>query len=158
MLVGSMILYVLDLLWKVDISRDEGDKLLRNHSELPNLGVILALFLQFAEDSREMCKLNEDGWKYLVVKKADEFGINIKGVKGTRAIVEAIRNGNERADEPPEVPDDLQGRVKAVLGELSHWMACYKREDFSGLITLESLNQGTRRSWSSYDFYMEVRY
>ena len=158
MLVGSMILYVLDLLSQVDNVRDQNDKLLRNHSELPNVGLVLALFLQFAEDSREMCRLNEDGWKRLIVKKADEFGIDIKGVKGIGSIVEAIRNGTEKIHKPVEIAGDLQGRVEAELEGLSHWLDCYKRENFSGVMTLESLNQGTRRSWSSYDFNMEVSY
>lgn len=158
MLMGSMILYELDLLSQMDTVRDQNNKLLRNHSELSDLGLILALFLQFAEDSREMCRLNEDGWKRLIVKKADEFGIDIKGVKGIGSIVEAIRNGTEKVDEPVDIAGDLQGRVEAELGGLSHWMDCYKRENFSGVLTLESLNQGTRRSWSNYDFNLEVRY
>ena len=153
MLIGSMVLYVLDFLWKVDIRRPEDDKLLRNHSELPNLGLILALFLRFAEDHGEMCRLNEDGWKYHVVEKADNYGIDIKGAKGIGAIVEAIRNESERANEPR----DDESRLKSFFNGLSHWMACYKRDVLSGLITLESLNEGTRRCWLSYDFYVEVR-
>ena len=59
--------------------------------DFPNLVLTLSFYLQFAEDNKESCRLNEDGWKYLVVEKADKHGIEIHGEPGKGTIVEAIR-------------------------------------------------------------------
>ena len=161
MLVGSMLLYVLDLFEKLDLIRGKGaDKLLGNDStELPSLGLVIGLFLKFAEHNEDMCRLNEDGWKFNVVEKAISYGIDFRDIKGAENVVEAIETGRTTADKPKEIawPANQEERLRSITDELTHWTTCYKREELWGLVTMETLGKGTKRSWSSSSFYMEVR-
>lgn len=156
-----MLLYVLDLFEKLDLIRGKGaDKLLRNDSaELPSLGLVIGLFINFAEYNKEICKLNEDGWKFVVVEKAISYGLDVHNIKGTENIIEAMETGRRTADKPKEIAwrENREESLRSLSDDLTHCMACYKREELWGLITMETLNRGTRRSWSSYSFYMEVR-
>ena len=62
MLIGAMLLHTLDLIERTDISQDKDDKIFRNGSVvLPNLGLVLLLYISFAEDFKETCRHNEDG-------------------------------------------------------------------------------------------------
>ena len=64
MLVGPMLLYVLDLFEKLDLIQEKGAvKLLRrNSAELLSLGLVIGLFVRFAEHNKDTYKLNEGGW------------------------------------------------------------------------------------------------
>ena len=153
MLIGSMLLYVLALFERVDQERDKDDVLLQNNGpHIPSPGLMLSIFLRFAEDHQHTCKLNEDGWKYSVVEKADKHGINFFGVTGIEKIVKKIRRTIERDE--------------SVIGEWierdwmkswDHYDNCYKCVDMSGVMTVAKLQQGTRRSWACHEFVIEVR-
>ncbi len=152
MLIGSMLLHMLDLLEKLDLDRDESHKLLRSNStEIPNLSIILSHYLQAIEDFKGTCRLNEDGWKHLLLDKADKHGIEIRGLSETERLVNALRNETERDDTNPY--EESGNRSK---DSLIHWSNCYKREELWGTLTVEKLTQGTRRSWLKYDFFKEV--
>ena len=158
MLIGTMLLHVLELFEKVDAQlRDDDHKLLRNDSEeLPNLGMVLALFLVFVEDQKETCRLNEDGWKYLIVKKADQVGIEIRGENLGTKIRDQKRAGDivERVRNSPEY--DAQPEDMDIVEAMTHMTGCYKREEMWGILTVEMFNRGTERSWTKSDYFMEV--
>ena len=155
-----MLLYVLDLFEKLDLIRGKGaDKLLRKDSaELPSLEMVVGLFLNFAEHNKDMCMLNEDGWKFNVVEKAIGYGLDVHNIKGTKDILEDIETGRRTADKPIEIAwrEKREESFRNISDDLTHCMACYQREELWGLMTMERLDRGTKRSWSSYCFYMEV--
>ena len=159
MLIGSMLLKTFWVLERVDLLQDNEHKFFREESSmLPNLGLVLSLFLRFAEDFKESCRLNEDGWKYIVVEKADEHGVDISSFSGMAPIVERIREEHAAAGKPAETEIETcpTRRLRGVFDDLTHWAECYQLNQTSGVITLESLNRGTRRSWSSHEFFLEV--
>lgn len=140
MLIGSMLLHMLDLLDRRDDWR------------LPNLPLFLSLFLQFAEEFKDTCELNEDGWKYLVINKADRYLIKIEGLPGTNALIDRLRD--EMKDQESEPRVEISPNARGPL----HWEECYQNQELSGarVLTLEELNQGTRRCWERYHFFIEV--
>ena len=147
-----MLLHALDLLWTTNCRRQGFPKLFQNDSpDLPNVALILSLFLQFAENWKGTCRLNEDGWKYIVVDRADKQGVIIRGLSGIESLVENIRTENKK------MLDEHEGHKRSIskedytqemVEEMDNLMACYKRQDLCGVITMEKLRQGTRRRWS----------
>ena len=144
MLIGSMLLWTLESLEIANLRHEEADRFCRNESsQLPNLGLILSYFLRFAEDQKKTYRLNEDDWKYSVVQKADKFGVEIRGLNGSEELVKRLR-----ADAPQDGVAsgkfDFSGTV---------FYKCCKGEEMWGLMTIQNLNQSTRRSWSDPQFF-----
>ena len=114
MLFGIALLTTIDALLQQNLFKDK-------QPEIPNLGLVLALFVQSTWDSRytmnsshrkdaykspfnnDVCLNNENGWAAEVVSLADQHGIRITGVKDIDFMVdrwrlrkksfEAIRDG-----------------------------------------------------------------
>ena len=154
MLIGSMLLTMLEFLQRVRIfntEKKDGKPRRADGFGLPNLGLILSLYLQFADDYNGFCRLNEDGWKYRVIEEADRAGIKIQGQDKTDSVVEKLRNDTQH--EEPKI--EKVSNHRSVNG-LVHCLVCYKREELWGLLTVEKFNQITRRSWDYHNFLAEV--
>ena len=105
------------------------------------------MFLQFAEDEDELPSCNEDGWKAVVVEKADAHGVTIQGLVGIDELVQNIRdNGNDSdLDEEDIIGMDPKG--------LATYMSdCYQSRGHS-YRTIDSF----KRSWKHYCWDIEVR-
>ena len=83
MLIGTAILTTIDHLITAEFFGPD--------SAIRNLGFIIGLFLEFVVAYEETCESIEDGWRFVVVRKLDEFGIKIGGLKGAERIAEGLR-------------------------------------------------------------------
>ena len=140
MLIGTALLTTIDFL-------DHYAYFTNTSSKIRNLGLILSLFLQFAEDEGEMCSCNEDGWKAVVVEMADECGVTIQGLVGIDELVQDTRDNayDSDSDEEESVildPDDLMEKMSD----------CYRSGEHS------YADRGEMRSWKQYDWDIEVRH
>lgn len=142
MLTGTALLTTIDLLIKKGWFTN-------NSSEIRNIGLVLSQFLRFVEDEKDCCQRNEDGWKAVVVNKADTHGVIIQGLAGTEKLVEAIR----------AVPFDNSSdpvNTKGWEHEFENMMMSYKNRELWGVMTVEKLNSGEKRIWREYNWVLEV--
>ena len=102
MLCGIALLTTIDALLQQNLFKDK-------QPEIPNLGLVLALFVQSTWDSRcamnsshskdaykspfnnDVCLNNENGWAAEVVGLADQHGVRISGVKSIDFILDRWR-------------------------------------------------------------------
>ena len=103
MLFGIALLTTIDALLKHKLFKD-------NEPKVPNLGLVLALFLQSTWNStnftmnsphskdvykspfnNDICVNNENGWAAEVINLADQHGVRIKGVKNIDLIMDQWR-------------------------------------------------------------------
>jgi len=145
MLIGTALLATIDALIKKDLFKN-------GNSEIRNIGLVLSHFLRFVAETSETCRLNEDGWKAEVVKKADEHGVTIQGLSGVDELIESIYEGVNDS----ESEESGQRTASQVVDELMNMTTCYKSEPMCGTVTVEMLTRGTRRSWQNWDWAMEV--
>ena len=68
MLFGTALLTTIDILIEESLFKSA-------NSDIRNVALILGHFLSFAQDMKEMCRANEDGWRKIVLARADEHGI-----------------------------------------------------------------------------------
>ena len=150
MLIGSMLLWTFKILESRDQKKGHANNSMWEGScELPNMGLILSYYLDFAESYRESCKLNEDGWKHLIVKKADAHQIQIRGLPEIEALVEKLRTEIKYQNlELEEGTGDIDSE------SLDHWKSCYR----DALTTEKELKKANRRRWATHHFFNEVCY
>ena len=139
MLIGTA------LLTTIDVLIEKG--LFANNSKIRNIGLILSMFLQFAADESDT-SCNEDGWKAVVVEKADAHGVTIQGLVGIDKLVQDIRDNVEDSDSDEE---DL-----GEIGSLAIVANCYQSGEPSNM-DLEAFDFDKQRSWKHYDWEVEVR-
>ena len=134
MLIGTALLTTIDVLIQKRLFTN-------NSSKIRNIGLILSMFLQFAADESGIAEGNEDGWKTVVVEKADAHGVTIQGLVGINELVQAIREEGDDSDSDTENPaeDDPKHMMMAML-------ACYTSGEYP-----------TKRTWKHYCWDIEVR-
>ena len=99
------------------------------------------MFLQFAADESEIAEGNEDGWKNVVVEKADAHGVTIQGLVGSNELVQSIREEGDDSDSDTENPfEDDPNYMKVAM------LACYTSGEYP-----------TKRTWKHYCWDIEVR-
>lgn len=179
MLIGTALLTAINEFIRQDLRRrHRGQEMLFKNasSEIRNLGLIISYFLQFAHENSDTCRLNEDGWKHEVIRLTDEHNVSIQGLAGIDNVIDEIRkrkndgddHGNE-ADILDTIADTIRtSGVRAAADAcamqtmssstdfLVNVEKCYKSEEIWGLMTIEKMTQGTRRSWSQSDYNLEV--
>ena len=147
MLFGTALLTVIDILLEKDLFKSD-------NSEIRNIPMILGQFLNFVYDMKEMCTANEDGWKRIVLEKADTYDIK-PFVISLGHVIDEIRKGGDDT-----VSDDESGsRIPDIISRRNgHENAAkrYESKPWVGVITLESLKAGVRRSWTHFDWATEV--
>lgn len=109
--------------------------------------------MRFVGNDKETCRLNEDRWKNVVVKKADKHGVAIQGLNGIEALVEGLRSDPEHGEPDSEKGFPINHRH---YDDLVTWNKCYRGEEMWGIMPVPKLNQVIRRSWDRYIFYEEV--
>ena len=139
MLIGTA------LLTTIDVLIEKG--LFANNSKIRNIGLILSMFLQFAVDESDT-SCNEDGWKAVVVEKADAHGVTIQGLMGIEMLIQGIKDNAEDSDSDEE---DL-----GEIGNLAKVANCYQSGEPSNT-DLEAFDFDKQRSWKHYDWEIEVR-
>ena len=97
---------------------------------------------------------NEDGWKKVVLERADEHGIKPQMISLDRVISEIRKAKDDATSDEDETPKpkartDREGRRNAAKS--------YESKPWVGLITLESLKAGVERSWMHWDWATEMR-
>lgn len=154
MLFGTALLTTIDILIKRSLFKSEG-------SDVRNLALILGHFLNFVHDMKEMCKANEDGWKKIVLERADEHGIEPYMISIDHAISEIrdgdIRDSNDDANSDISNEDGTPRPTIATKKEcIENAAKSYESKPWVGLITLESLKAGVKRSWTYWNWASEV--
>ncbi len=145
MLIGTALLTTIDvLIQKADFTNDS--------SKIRNIGLILSMFLQFAEDEGEIPSCNEDGWKAVVVEKADAHGVTIEGLVGIDELVQDIRDdaNDSDTDEEELAERDRAAARRRLLAMTTNMTDCYRSGEHS--------NCGIKRSWKQYYWADEVRF
>ena len=98
-LFGTALLSTIDILIQEDLFK-EG-------SSVRNIGLILSLFIGFAEDCcGDLCEKGENDWKKRVVLTAQDHGVEIKGPFGIEEQLQSIRT--EIADETDDGEDEWE--------------------------------------------------
>ncbi|KAL8876989.1 MAG: hypothetical protein Q9192_008763 [Flavoplaca navasiana] len=82
-LIGTALLTTLDLLSHHHFHPD---------SPIRNIGFILGLFLEFVIGYEETCEGDEDGWRFVVVRKMDAVGIPVSGTERAVEIWQGLRD------------------------------------------------------------------
>ena len=140
MLIGTALLTTIDLLISQGLFTNTGSK-------IRNLGLILSMFFEFAEDAGEH-ECNEDGWNYEIVKKADAHDITIEGLVSSYELVERVRDIDDSSDNSEEEEDMTEMDPE----ELTTYMS----ERYQSIYHASEL--GEKRSWKQYDWDIEVRH
>lgn len=144
MLFGTALLTTIDILIKEDLFKSK-------NSEIRNIALIMGHFLNFACDMKEMCSGNEDGWKRTVLERADKHEITPHMI-GIKRVISEIRKS-----EGNKVSDDESGsRTKSRRDGRANAAKSYESKPWAGVITLESLEAGVERSWTHWDWAIEV--
>ena len=144
MLIGTALLTTIDFLIAQGLFTNTSSK-------IRNLGLVLSLFLQFAEDEGEIPSCNEDGWNAVVVEKADAHGVTIQGLVGSYELVQSIRDDVYASDISDE--EDISEMDTENL-------AAYMSDRYQSLdpsCTTQTFELGEKRSWKQYDWDIEVR-
>lgn len=70
------------------------NEVFNDDSEIRNTAFVHGPSLHFAECFEEACESNEDSWRLIIVKKADEYGVTMRGIcSGTmNLLVDSLRN------------------------------------------------------------------
>jgi hypothetical protein len=146
LLIGTMLLTTIDVLIGMGLFVNDG-------LEIRNIGLILSQYLQLAVDEDETCRFNENGWKGVVVAKADTHNIALQGLAGIDMIVEGIRSEDEDSkSDGNDEPDHLAHATNRPM----NMTICYKSRELWGVLTIEKLNSGNRRTWKQWDWAIEV--
>ncbi|KAL8835928.1 MAG: hypothetical protein Q9176_006612 [Flavoplaca citrina] len=82
-LIGTALLTTIDLLTT--------NHLFHPDSSIRNIGFILGLFLEFVTGYEEACEGDEDGWRFVVVRRMDAVGVEVSGTERVVGIVEGLR-------------------------------------------------------------------
>ena len=143
MLFGTALLTTIDILVKESLFKSE-------NSDIRNLALILGHFLNFVHDMKEMCKAIEDGWKKIVLERADEHGVE-------PYMISEIR---ESDDDTNSDHSDIDGTPRPKIGtkkeSIENAAKSYESKPWVGLVTLESLKAGVKRSWTYWNLATEV--
>ncbi|KAL8986810.1 MAG: hypothetical protein Q9169_008754, partial [Polycauliona sp. 2 TL-2023] len=124
MLIGTALLSTVDLLISVNLFHPS--------SSLRNIGSIIALLLEFAVSYEETCDNNEDGWRLVVVRKMDLYGIKVHGLKQGGGYMNDLRHLAEEEDEEEAAAaeDWVSGNGDAAVfeSEFPNCVNAYKPE------------------------------
>lgn len=149
MLFGTALLTTIDILIKESLFKSE-------NSDIRNLALILGHFLNFVHDTKEMCKANEDGWKKIVLERADEHGIEPYMISIDHIISE-IRDSNDDANSDDSNEDGTpRPKIGTKKESTENAAKSYESKPWVGLVTLESLTAGVKRSWTYWKWATEV--
>ncbi|KAL8650805.1 MAG: hypothetical protein Q9226_004984 [Calogaya cf. arnoldii] len=151
MLIGTSLLTVIELLKDHNLFKSQG-------SAIRNLGLIVALFIEFAHTLREQCRLNEDGWVIPVMKAAESCSIGIKGPENIKVTLETIKQSISKDDntvqengKPPKSRADINKAKK----NMTKSYAPKPTSKYGGVITMGFFNEGTKREWDEWDWATE---
>lgn len=142
MLIGTTLLTAIEILIEREMFGEDS-------TEIRNLGLILCHFLRFAHDHKDLCRRNENGWQHHVSTKARRYQVALKGLYDIDKITVNLTSGGII------LPEQLGVEF---LENIRNTQSSYEDPwPTSGVITLESLNRGTDRTWRFIDWKFEVR-
>ena len=93
---------------------------------------------------------NEDGWKKIVLERADEHGIKPHMTSIDHIISEIRESNDDTNSDEDETPRPEKGTKK------ENALKSYESKPWVGLVTLESLKAGVKRSWTYWNWAVEV--
>lgn len=147
MLVGTALLTMIDLLVSVGLFAED--------SVIRNIGFVLGLYLDFAVQFDGSCDNNEDGWRYVVVRKANEHGVKICGVKRIEYIVKTIQldiDVGEDEEEHKDEDEKSEDEESAESDDRPNFLKAYKPAPYHPF----GSGPGVPRSWKAWDWGREV--
>ncbi|KAL8847432.1 MAG: hypothetical protein Q9221_007542 [Calogaya cf. arnoldii] len=152
MLIGTTLLTAVDLLKDRNLFKSQG-------SPIRNLGLILALFIEFAHTLREQCRLNEDGWVIPVIKAAESCSIGIQSPENIEVTLETIQQSISKDDNTVQQggkPPKSRADIKKSKENMTKSYAPKPTSKYGGVITMDFFNEGTKREWDQWDWATEV--
>lgn len=147
MLFGTALLTTIDILIKNSLFRS-------GNSDVRNVALIVGHFLNFVHDMKEMCTANEDGWKKILLERADEHEIKPHMISINHVISDISKSSNDATPDEAETVRPKNGTRRKGLENAAK---SYESKPWVGIITLESLEAGVERSWTHWDWATEVR-
>lgn len=155
MLIGTAILTTIDHLIAAELFRPD--------SAIRNLGFIIGLFLEFVVAYEETCESNEDGWRFVVVRKLDEFGIKIRGLKGAERIAEGLREialeeeAMDQAEEEEHQETEKDSHNPNPQNDKNDIPPSTPFPNFVNAYKPDTAADSELRSWDAWDWKQEVR-
>ena len=160
MLIGTALLTAIHVLIQKSLFRDPCPR-------VRNVGLVLSLFLRFAQDWKESCYYNEDGWKYLVLQIAAQHQVPISGLAGIEEVIVGIqdsaRDSDSELDASDSEPESKSTSSNSQLDEEDEEVELSKAvkltdEHLNMTTSYESWDVGgVERSWKQCSFDIEVR-
>ena len=158
MLLGTALLTAIDHLIEAGLFQDG--------SQIRNIGFVLGLFLEFAVVFEETCTTNEDGWRLVVVQRADLHNVEIYGAVRTTGAMQCIRSAidekeNEEEWEKEEAIEHEEKRLDnkhyPSLTDGPNYVRAYIPPLVKFLLKPgECQETGVLRSWNAWDWKQEV--
>ena len=146
MLFGTALLTTIDILVKENLFKSQ-------NTDIRNVALILGHFLNFAHDMEETCRANEDGWKTNVLDLADAHDIKPLMI-GIERVISEIRTS--KADATSDEDESPKSKTELRRQGLQNAAKSYESRHLVGVITLESLKAGVKRSWTYWNWATEV--
>ncbi|KAL9130195.1 MAG: hypothetical protein Q9175_007084 [Cornicularia normoerica] len=147
MLFGTALLTTIDILIKNSLFRS-------GNSDVRNVALIVGHFLNFVHDMKEMCTANEDGWKKILLERADEHEIKPHMISINHVISDISKSNNDATPDEAETARPKYGTRRKGLENAAK---SYESKPWVGIITLESLEAGVKRSWRHWDWATELK-
>lgn len=146
MLFGTALLTTIDILVSENLFKSQD-------SDIRNVALVLGHYLNFSHDMEELCRANEDGWKSKVLDLADAHDIKPLMISTERVISE-IRTSKAHAT--PDEDESAKPPTGTRRDGLKNAAKSYESKLLAGVITLEDLKAGLKRSWTHWNWATEV--
>lgn len=154
MLIGTALLTALDHLVAAG--------LLGHDSPIRSIGFVIGLLLEFVVAYEETCESNEDGWRFVVVRRVDEFDIKMSGLKGAERIVQGLRRiareeEAEQEEEEEEKKKEQRDETSSDSEKNNGPQKDGNKPNFVNAYKPDSAPDSELRSWDAWNWEQEVR-
>lgn len=151
MLIGTALLTALDHLVAAG--------LLGHDSPIRSIGFVIGLFLEFVVAYEETCESNEDGWRFVVVRRVDAFGIKISGLKAAEQIAEGLREITREEEEAEQEEKEKKGQRDETSSDSDNSDPQKDENNLPNFVNAykpDTAPDSEVRSWDAWNWEQEV--
>ncbi|CAO1605284.1 hypothetical protein XANCAGTX0491_008805 [Xanthoria calcicola] len=152
MLIGTALLTALDHLVAAG--------LLGHDSPIRSIGFVIGLFLEFVVAYEETCESNEDGWRFVVVRRVDAFGIKISGLKAAEQIAEGLREITREEEEAEQEEKEKKGQRDETSSDSDNSDLQKDENNLPNFVNAykpDTAPDSEVRSWDAWNWDQEVK-
>ncbi|KAI4239062.1 MAG: hypothetical protein LQ349_000639 [Xanthoria aureola] len=153
MLIGTALLTALDHLVAAG--------LLGHDSPIRSIGFVIGLFLEFVVAYEETCESNEDGWRFVVVRRVDAFGIKISGLKAAEQIAEGLREITREEEEAEQEEKEKKGQRDETSSDSDNSDPQKDENNLPNFVNAykpDTAPDSEVRSWDAWNWEQEVKF